>query len=223
MFENLEALKLLLWPTRCAACDVLLDDPSKLICDRCHLAISPAAPVPAPPAPLTSAWALFYYEGAVSNLIARWKYHEDFAAQKALFSLIPERIEALKAFVPANACMIPVPPHPHRLRERGYDPVWSFASRLHRILVQHALEIPFVEDRLVRTRHTAHQAKLSREERLQKLDGACAVQGTLESPCILLIDDVYTTGSTSVACAQTLMASGAQRVDVLTLAQTVES
>ena len=73
------------------------------------------------------------------------------------------------------------------------------------------------------SRHTAHQAKLSREERLQNLDGAFAVQGTLESPCILLIDDVYTTGSTSVACAQTLMASGAQRVDVLTLAQTVES
>ena len=165
--------------------------------------------------------ALFAYDGAVSTMISKWKYHEDYAAQKALMSLIPGEIERLRAFVPRDACMIPVPPHPNRLRDRGFDPVWTFASKLCRIMKQYGIDIDFHDDALIRTRHTARQATLTHDERLHNLDGAFSTVGLLPNKKLVLIDDVLTTGATVSTCADTLRRAGAQWVGAIALAHPV--
>jgi len=74
---------------------------------------------------------------------------------------------------------------------------------------------------LKRTRLTRSQTKLSRNKRLENVRGAFALSDptSVKGESILLIDDVYTTGATVNECARVLMAGGAARVDVLTVAR----
>lgn len=222
MIQTLEALKHLLWPTRCAACHVLLAEPMALLCLECSAQIE-CAPELELPSHIDAAMALFKYEGAVQNMISKWKYHEDYTAQKAILSFVPDHLDRLRAFIPADVCMIPVPPHPKRLRERGFDPVWTFASRLHRILEKAEIPTDFRDDVLIRTRHTAHQASLDHEQRMHNLDGAFKVKYGFNARRVLIVDDVTTTGATGSACAHTLKEAGVEWVGFLALAHTVKS
>ena len=219
--ETLDALKHVIWPTRCAACDVLLAQPKDLLCEECRTSILDAPQIPLPDH-LDCACALFRYEGAVQSMIAKWKYHEDYGAQKALLSFLPEQVERLKPFIPEGVCLIPVPPHPKRLRERGFDPVWTFAEKLHRVLAQSDIQTNFRDDTLSRTRHTVHQAGLTHDERVHNLDGAFKVSEKFEPQKVILIDDVTTTGATAAACAKTLKDAGAPWVGFIALAHAVK-
>lgn len=220
--ETLDALRHLLWPTRCAACDVLLTDPSSFICGECLASIQAAPDVPVPEN-VDAACAVFRYEGAVQSMISKWKYHEDYAAQKAVLSSLADHVERLRPLVPEGAVLIPVPPHPRRLRERGFDPVWTFASRLHKILNDAQIHCDFKDDVLTRTRHTAHQAALSHDERMHNLDGAFHVDECFHAKKVVLIDDVMTTGATGSTCASVLKDSGIEWIGFISLAHTVKT
>ena len=217
-----EAFKHLLWPTRCASCDILLDAPDKQICKECSQSIVDPPEITAPEN-IDHAFALFVYEGAIQSMISKWKYHEDFSAQNALMSLISLRMDALRALNPEGICLIPVPPHPRRLRERGFDPVWTFASRLHRAFEQAGIQTSFRDDVLVRTRHTVHQASLTHDERLHNLDGAFELKQGFACDHAVLIDDVMTTGATASICAKALRDAGITRIDFIALARTLDS
>lgn len=222
LIETLDALRHLLWPTRCASCDVLLTEPSRLMCSECYASIE-AAPQIAAPEHVDAACAVFRYEGAVQSMISKWKYHEDYAAQKAILSSLPEQVDRLRPFIPEGAVLIPVPPHPKRLRERGFDPVWTFAVRLHKVLEDAQIHTEFRDDVLTRTRHTAHQAALSRDERLHNLDGAFHVAEGFDAKKVVLIDDVMTTGATGSTCADILKKSGVEWLAFIALAHTVKT
>jgi ComF family protein len=104
--------------------------------------------------------------------------------------------------------LIPVPLHPTRLRERGYN-----QSRLIAEGVGRVIGMPVAEDVLRRVRYTASQTHLSMEERGVNVSGAFSVpvnrSGLIAGRRILLIDDVLTTGATHRACAITLRDAGA--------------
>ena len=216
-----EAFKHLLWPTRCASCDVLLETPNKSVCDECSKSIIDPPEITAPEN-IDRAFALFVYEGAIQSMISKWKYHEDFSAQNAVLSLISMRLEALRELNLEGTCLIPVPPHPRRLRERGFDPVWTFGSRLHRALEQASIHTESRDDVLVRTRHTAHQASLTHDERLHNLDGAFEVKSGFKMDRVILLDDVMTTGATASICAKTLRDAGIPHIDFIALARTLD-
>ncbi len=222
LIETLDALKHLLWPTRCASCDVLLAEPSRLICEECGSSIEAAPEVPIPEH-VDAACAVFRYEGAVQSMISKWKYHEDYAAQKAVLSSLTDHVDRLRKFIPEGAVLIPVPPHPRRLRERGFDPVWTFAARLHKILEEAQIHTEFRDDVLIRTRHTAHQAALSHDERMHNLDGAFHVAEDFHAEKAVLIDDVMTTGATASTCAAILKESSVEWLSFIALAHTVKS
>ena len=217
-----EAFKHLLWPTRCASCDALLEAPDKCLCRECSDSVLNPPDVTAPEN-IDHALALFVYEGAIQSMISKWKYHEDFSAQNAVLSMISLRMEQLRGFLQDGACLVPVPPHPRRLRERGFDPVWTFGSRLHRALESAQIRTEFRDDVLSRTRHTAHQASLSHGERLHNLDGAFSVKPSFHCDYVVLLDDVMTTGATASVCAQTLREAGVSHVDFIALARTLDS
>jgi ComF family protein len=114
--------------------------------------------------------------------------------------------------------LVPVPLHLERLRERGFNQTHLLIRRWAKLD-----QIPFDGLVLSRTRWTEPQTALSRKERQENIKGAFAVENPekIEGRRIVLVDDVYTTGSTVNECARVLMAAGAEFVDVLILARAV--
>jgi ComF family protein len=110
--------------------------------------------------------------------------------------------------------VVPVPLHPHRVRQRGYNQ----AVLLARALVPH-LGVPSHEEWLVRARDTRSQVGLTRAERWANVDGAfrCTGPAAVAGQRVLLVDDVLTSGATLRAAAEALQAAGADAVWALTL------
>ncbi len=114
--------------------------------------------------------------------------------------------------------IVPVPLHPVRLRQRGYNQ----STLLARECAQHS-QVPWADGILRRVRDTPSQVGLSRSARRRNVQGA--FQCGAERPAgreIILVDDVLTTGATLEACASALLAAGAHSVRALTLARAVD-
>lgn len=121
------------------------------------------------------------------------------------------------AFIGADA-LIPVPVHPARRRTRGFNQAEELAVRISRLS-----GIPVCSDCLVRTRKTVAQKNLNAAQRLKNLQSAFGISVYYRThpekipKTAVLIDDIYTTGSTAESCTRILLAAGAERVHVLTI------
>lgn len=110
--------------------------------------------------------------------------------------------------------IVPVPLHPKRERERGYNQAALLARAFGR-----ESGIPVYENYLVRTRHTPPMKSLSTAERQNNLKKAFKIgQNDVKLRVTIVIDDIYTTGSTIDAVAKMLLEAGALRVFFITLA-----
>ncbi|MBI3260309.1 MAG: ComF family protein [Ignavibacteriae bacterium] len=112
--------------------------------------------------------------------------------------------------------IIPVPIHKARKRERGYNQSDYIASGISQVL-----GIPLVLETVIRSRYTTSQTTLSAAERKVNVLGAFAAgrnKAMIKGKKLLLVDDVFTTGTTLNSCATALLEIGALRVDVATLA-----
>ncbi|MEI8108710.1 MAG: ComF family protein [Verrucomicrobiota bacterium] len=154
-------------------------------------------------------------QGIVRNLIHRFKYDGHFylrhpLADWLLHSLDDPRILA----IPIDA-FIPVPLHPTRFRERQFNQAEVLAS----LLAKHTA-IPILHA-LSRTRYTSTQTRLDRLQRMENLRNAFRlVQSTpVHNRHLVLVDDVFTTGSTVNECARVLTIAGAASVRVVTIAR----
>jgi ComF family protein len=114
--------------------------------------------------------------------------------------------------------IVPVPLHPARRRERGFNQAELLAREVGRLL-----SVPVRARTLARVRPTAPQVGLSHAERRANVRGAfsCLEPGASEGMRILLIDDILTTGATAESAASALRAGGASRVYVLSAARAV--
>jgi ComF family protein len=111
--------------------------------------------------------------------------------------------------------VVPVPLHPKRLRERGFNQAELLARHIARTLA-----FEYAPDKLQRTRYTPSQVQThSRWERLDNLRDAFTCQSDVAERDIILVDDICTTGATLDACAQALKSAGAHRVIGLVLAR----
>jgi ComF family protein len=122
--------------------------------------------------------------------------------------MVADVCETLRPF----DALVPVPLHPSRLRQRGFNQSLLLARR-----AADSLHAP-VEEPLLRTRRTDSQVRLSAEERLHNVMGAMAVNpgSRISGRTFVLVDDVVTTGSTLAACAAVLSREGAQSVKAAT-------
>jgi ComF family protein len=113
----------------------------------------------------------------------------------------------------AGVCLIPVPLSVARERERGYNQAERLATALGA-----ATGLPVHPALLSRTRHTPTQTALPPEARRANVAGAFSASDA-QGLCVVLVDDVFTTGATLGAAAEALLASGAQSVDAVTFAR----
>ena len=201
----------------CAGC--LADLPrNSVCCARCALPLaSPAqhcgACLKREPAYAT-AWAPFQYGHPLNLLEARFKFHRDLAAGRVLADLLVDAARTRQSEVLPD-CLLCVPLHRTRLRERGFNQALELAKPLSR-----SLDIPLASDMLVRTRSTRAQTGLDAKARRQNLRGAFAFCAKDSIPAhVAIVDDVMTTGSTVDECARVLRQAGVGRVDVWALAR----
>jgi ComF family protein len=156
--------------------------------------------------------ASFFENNPIRPAIHFLKYRNHKAVASILATILAE---AYRRYELAADVIVPVPLHPSRLRERGYNQSELLARALGAILV-----LPVDTSTLQRTRQTKSQMTLDAYERHQNVAEAFACSNaTLSGQRVLLIDDVCTTGSTLEVCAHALKQSGVASVWGLTLAK----
>ncbi len=203
----------LFFPSLCYGCG----DPSPPdapLCWRCIDRLEPVGPVDSAPispevwcrAPLDvfCAWR-FNRHGPIARLIRSLKYDNRPWLGTALGRALAAAIRS-GGSTPAGL-VVPVPLHALKMLERGYNQAaWIGRS----LAVEMSLE--FLPGALRRTRTTATQTRLSREERWTNVSGAFRAETNLNGAHVLVVDDVITTGATVHAVADALLDAGAESV-----------
>ncbi|HYE65183.1 MAG TPA: phosphoribosyltransferase family protein, partial [Pyrinomonadaceae bacterium] len=153
------------------------------------------------------------YEGALRASVLALKREPQVASRLARLLLETQRRPPLNDVTR----LVPVPLHPARERERGFNQAAALGRALARLT-----GLPLDEQSLVRTVHTErHRAGMDARARRESVEDAFQVRRPrlIEGERILLVDDVFTTGATVSACAGALKDAGAQEVFVLVVAR----
>lgn len=218
-----------LFPRRCPFCDEVIPAGS-LLCEEC----SRKLPVIRQPAccrcgqPLederseycgdctrkkhsyTRGRAVYVYQGAVKSSLYRFKYggRQEYALCYA-HQALEHYGDWIRELEPE--AILPVPLHPKRRRKRGYNQAELFAREL-----GYALHIPVRTDIVRRSVNTRPQKELNDIQRKKNLKKAFTITGNIvQLKKVLLVDDIYTTGSTVDAVSELLHAAGVQQIYVL--------
>jgi len=214
-------------PFFCTACWQTIRPFQHPVCARCDQPfVSPAATSYTPnhqcqhcqerPPDFQRAWTLFPYLPPLREAICSFKYRGKHTLARPLARLM---ISALPSGIDVDV-IIPVPLHPTRLRAREFNQSLLLADQLSRHLAR-----PVSATNLVRVAATDPQTTLTRQARLRNLQKAFEIRRPqdLAEKRILLVDDVFTTGTTLNECAKTLRKAGTGPVFALTLARTVDT
>jgi ComF family protein len=208
-------------PLFCASCAPDVRLVAEPLCRCCGRAFPWAAggnhtcgPCLRKPWHFSAARAVLHYSDPVSQAVQAFKYRGS-TTGLATFRQLKERLHHLDCLADADL-IVPVPLHVLRLRERGFNQALVLARAL--FPEQRRRISPFL---LARIRQTVSQTGLSGRERRRNLKNAFSVVAPKQvaKKRILLIDDIFTTGSTVNECARTLRRAGALEVRVLTLAR----
>jgi ComF family protein len=183
--------------------------------------------------PFERAVAYGSYDGELRDLIHLLKFQQVRPASAVLGRMLAETIAHLEQAMPAGTlfsskisskiAVIPVPLHTRKQAQRGFNQAEMIARDALKQLSR-PKRFDLCTGVLLRRRETGSQIGLTRHQRRENIRGAFAVSDpTRISNCdILLVDDVYTTGTTASECARVLRRAGAARVWVATVARTLK-
>jgi ComF family protein len=227
----------LLWPARCASCNDYVPE-GDVFCEKCAFAISwleatcpgcglPLSTTPqdrcpgccSRPLPFSRVWPVLAYGGPLAEAILHLKHGRRRHLARPLGMLLAPAIT--KAIDAGVDTLIPVPLHPRRLRQRGFNQALELlrvAERMGRRPGQRATIIP---NGLRRVRDTPSLGLESPASRRRIVAGAFAVPRPerFEGKRVLLVDDVMTTGATMSECSRVLRQAGAVDIQVTALAR----
>ena len=241
ILETVKAGICFFFPLRCVACDERLTETEDIICDRCRsdlrfidlpdcpvcgagagkmprrrgqpdVSRCPTCPSRKRPVYFDRCVSAVYYNDTAAETVKQLKFHRYFEAATLMARLMFIRMR--EDFVSLDFdYIIPVPLHPRRRRRRGYNQADCIARELGSLI-----KLPVADDLLVRIKSTKKQTDLSQEDRYFNVTDAFAVRDLepVRGKNILLIDDVYTTGSTLNAAAKPLKLFGASNVVAFT-------
>ena len=168
--------------------------------------------------------AVGVYDQALLAVIHGFKYGEKVGMAVPLSILLLNAYHHFWHDRPMDV-VVPVPLFWRRFRKRGFNQVYLAVKHWERHEWQGALPTPLMVEReaLRRRRSTLPQTGLGRGDRMRNVKGAfeLGVSNNILNKKILLVDDVYTTGTTVNECAKILLKEGAETVDILTLARAV--
>lgn len=160
--------------------------------------------------------SLFSYDGLVKKSIYNYKYHNKPYLYKMFGNMLFEYM--VKNNYLDFDFITSVPLHASKMRDRGFN-----QSELLCVFLSKKLNIPYI-DMLKRVKKTSKQSEKSKEQRKISLNDAFTIKksrniNTIRSKNILLVDDVYTTGSTVNECSKILLKYGVNKVYSITIAR----
>ncbi|MBQ7247546.1 MAG: ComF family protein [Lachnospiraceae bacterium] len=217
----------IIYPRRCPACHDAVDRPGRLICSTCEGRFSVVeeptcmrcgkeisdrereycSDCEKYPKPFSRCFALFNYDDTARGSLLRFKNggrreYAEYYVQRFM-EVRGGQLRSVRADV-----IVPVPVYSSRRYERGYNQAAEIGRHL-----SAALSVPMREDLLTKVKPSEQQKGLSAGGRARDIASSLqAAQETAGYRCILLVDDIYTTGSTLSACARVLAKAGAGEV-----------
>ena len=227
----------IIYPVRCPVCGEIVVPKGELICKVCQEKLvyisEPRCKKCSKPIELDEkeycsdcerksfhfdrGYAVWVYDDVMKQSIANFKYrnkkeYADFYVREML------RVYKDKIQKRSPDAIVPVPIHISKYIDRGYNQADILARGLGK-----ELQIPVLSDMLLRSKKTLPQKKLDDKERLRNLMKAFQLNEKLvatypkSTSRILLVDDIYTTGSTIEACTNVLKSSGVKEIDFIVL------
>jgi ComF family protein len=201
-----------LFPPRCCLCGFEGSPPDLDLCGFCR------ADLPWDPDCAPGRVNALLYEPPADELIRRLKYANEFANARVLAELLAQAVRACGGALPR--LLVPVPLHPARYRERGFNQAEMLARYAGR-----SLQIWPAPNLLRRLRDTPSQTELGMDQRQRNVRGAFAIPNAIalrklrEAEHVAIIDDVTTTGSTLAEARGVILAAGVRQVDVWAVAR----
>jgi len=160
--------------------------------------------------------SILAYREPLISLIHPFKYTNCNYLGQFLSSLMINHLKKIEFKGYDYDLITAVPMHKHKLKSRGYNQAEILGK-----LLSNYFKIPFQNDIIYDINIRPQQAKLSSLKRKDNIEGAFKVEKDLKDKSLILVDDIFTTGSTARACSEALKAKGAQRITVITLAKTI--
>jgi len=223
----LNSLINLFFPKVCAGCDAFLLTNEQTICARCRheipitnhhlLSENEAMKKFYGKIPVGFAAAFVYYhkKGIVQQMIHNLKYKGDEAVGQLFGQWFANDLKLISSLTDVSA-IIPVPLHPRKMRQRGYNQVAAFGQCL-----ADGLAVPYADNILIRTVYSKTQTRknlLKRSEVGSRNVFDVAFSENDHNKHFLLVDDVLTTGSTLEACARALLKIPGAKISIVTMA-----
>lgn len=159
--------------------------------------------------------SIFSYEGMVRQLLLAYKFNEKPYMYVCFVNFILKNKKIFEKLQSYDT-IVPVPISKKRMKERGYNQSLLIARELSK-----ELNISLQVNCLLKTRNIIEQSKLNKEQRKENIQNVYELKNReiLNNKQILLIDDIYTTGSTVNECAKILQQAKPEKIDVLVVAK----
>lgn len=159
---------------------------------------------------------IFKYEGIIRELIIDYKFKEK-SYLCELFVKFLIKNEKICRFFKTYDIIMPVPIHKKRKAQRGYNQ----SALIARKIVERWNNLQLEENVLQKQKNTIQQSKLNKKERIENAKNVYKIDNKekINNKNIILIDDIYTTGSTANECAKILKENGAKKVIIITIAK----
>jgi ComF family protein len=215
-----------IFPPVCLNCRQLLSAHEKFICNPCWEAIErvhPGHPL------YCETREKLLASGVVSNLVSCFVFQSEGAVQRLAHAVKYEGFETLGVWLGQELgrairsagiqadCLIPVPLHKRKFRERGYNQAELVARGIAELI-----GLPVRTDIVRRKRFTETQTKLDLEQRRKNMEEAFEIVPgkdiEVSGKAYIIVDDVITTGATITSCAGEFVSAGASRVIAASLA-----
>ncbi len=221
----------LFYPRRCLVCQKI----GAYLCETCYKYLPY---LESPPCPVCTRQAIggfthprcrgryridrlivsFKYRNPIALAIKKIKYREITDLADFLVALLAADLAEAGIALGEKSLLVPVPLHPIKEIERGYNQSTLLAKSLGK-----AYNLPVVPDALIRVRETVSQTKLKHDEREKNVRGAFKInpkrRELLRGQDVVLVDDVFTTGATLRECGSVLKRAGVRHLYALAIAK----
>lgn len=205
----------LIFPNVCGICDKISKED---LCKKCEIELKNIAKIKIDKyndKNFKKHLYIFKYEGIIKERLIKFKFREKAYVYKAFVNFLIKN-EKVCRFLKSYDIIIPVPIHYNRKVTRGYNQSALIANELAK-----KLSIKYEEKVLLKKVNNKPQSTKNKEDRVENVIGVYYTQNEeqIYNKKILLLDDIYTTGSTVNECSKILRQAGAKSIGILTIAK----
>ena len=196
----------LIYPPVCGFCDKICKEH---LCKKCEMVIKKyenSSIRKSEKEYFTEMAYIFKYEDIIRDILIKYKFQSKSYIYKT-FSKIILKNKKICGFLKNYDIIIPVPIHKKRIKKRGYNQTELIAREISK-----KLDLKYEGNILIKVKNVLPQSELTKKERQKNIKGAFGIKNAekIKNKKVLILDDIYTTGSTLNECARILKQSGVE-------------